>query len=343
MFDPDFEFDSTEIIDRREIEDSAELSVDLNGIVSSVRTIVKLFKNSPKLNGYLQENVIESIGHSLQLKLDMKTRWNSLLTMLQSFERIKQPIKKTLKDINHIELWRDSFEFESFSDVINVLQVVKETMDVISKESADLLDAEGAFECLFEELKSTDGSFSHNLLSSLQDEIKKRRNKNLVSLMKFLQNPDSLKGPIDNFFNMNSMKDIIKEASKIWKDFFSVDTPAEEAGQEVEVVPGQSALTFREKLGKKIGSRKETATQIVDHGNRFIKTACETYAATKAMPECLKKIQEALLVIKPTSIRNEENFSASSNFLTDKRTRLTCRSLDDYCFLKSYYIQKRML
>lgn len=61
------------------------------------------------------------------------------------------------------------------------------------------------------------------------------------------------------------------------------------------------------------------------------------------MPECLKKIQDALYAIKPTSIRNEENFSASSHFLSDKRTRMTCQTIDNYCFLKSHHIQMKKM
>lgn len=92
-------------------------------------------------------------------------------------------------------------------------------------------------------------------------------------------------------------------------------------------------------IGMAIGSRKSDPPKEIASDDS-IKNACDRYISTKVMPDCLKQIHDALL-LKPTSIRNEENFSSSSNFMTDKRMRMSCQTLDDYCFLKSYYIQMK--
>lgn len=104
--------------------------------------------------------------------------------MLQSFEKIKQEVKTTLVDINRFEMWRTSFDTGHLSRIIKVLEVVKATMEEISKESADLLVAEGAFECLFDELRTIGNNclFGADLLERLELEISKRRNKKLISL-----------------------------------------------------------------------------------------------------------------------------------------------------------------
>lgn len=78
-------------------------------------------------------------------------------------------------------------------------------------------------------------------------------------------------------------------------------------------------------------------------GMILVPKTCPSDTMVELTDERLKRFKvdrKDLLLIKPTSIRNEENFSGSNNFLSDKRTRMSCQTLDDYCFLKSHYIKK---
>jgi hypothetical protein len=98
-----------------------------------------LFKGSPTVNGILQRYVEAEFGHEIQLKLDVHTRWNSILPMLKTFSRGSASIKKALVDVIHLELWRSGF-LESIESLVNVLTAVKMATDGISVENASLLN-----------------------------------------------------------------------------------------------------------------------------------------------------------------------------------------------------------
>jgi hypothetical protein len=66
--------------------------------VKKVRNAVRMIRKSPMKNDFLQDAVKKwqkANGKkeiSLCLHLDCKTRWSSLVTMLDSFLRIKEPL-----------------------------------------------------------------------------------------------------------------------------------------------------------------------------------------------------------------------------------------------------------
>jgi hypothetical protein len=64
------------------------------------------------------------------------------------------------------------------------------TVNQLSHRNFDLLQAEGVLKYLFEELAEQDNSMSNLMLVQLKVEIGKRRDKSLVSLLRFLANPN---------------------------------------------------------------------------------------------------------------------------------------------------------
>ena len=95
------------------------------------------------------------------------------------------------------------------------------------------------------------------------------------------------------------------------------------------------------RLGSGIGKRTQPTSQAFNQHNaanldRTIKLACENYAATNVMHPFPKQIFDALPLIKPTSIKNEQNFSMSSNFLAKNCKQMNWKTLDDLCLLKSF-------
>lgn len=84
-------------------------------------------------------------------------------------------------------------------------------MDQISKDDATLLNAEGAFEFLVEELSKLNTGLGLDLLYHVKQEISKRRNKPIVDLLKYLHNPQSLEEKSEPFFAMSSKKEKQKQ------------------------------------------------------------------------------------------------------------------------------------
>ena len=72
------------------------LNVSIGDVVNKVRRVVKLFKRSPLKNEILQTYVKEKYPNGLQLILDCRTRWSTLLNMLERIVKLRIPIHKAL-------------------------------------------------------------------------------------------------------------------------------------------------------------------------------------------------------------------------------------------------------
>ena len=70
------------------------LASNLHNVVQKVRKIVKLFRQSPvKNDDHLQPYILKNLGRGKMFLLDCKMRWNSLLTMLERFYKLRKRSK----------------------------------------------------------------------------------------------------------------------------------------------------------------------------------------------------------------------------------------------------------
>ncbi|GFX27133.1 uncharacterized protein TNCV_440391 [Trichonephila clavipes] len=83
--------------------------------------------------------------------LDTKTRWNSLLAMLERFLEIKSAISKALIDIKE-EQMMVNVEFEIVTTTVKDLKPVKIRLEKLCSRNATLLTAEGVFSFVIGEL-----------------------------------------------------------------------------------------------------------------------------------------------------------------------------------------------
>lgn len=65
-------------------------------VLKNVRKIIKMFKASSVKNNFLQGYEIDQEEKPLQLILDIKIRWNSLVSMLKRLIQLKEPLNKAL-------------------------------------------------------------------------------------------------------------------------------------------------------------------------------------------------------------------------------------------------------
>lgn len=196
---------------------------------------------------------------------------------------------------------------------------------------------------MFDELNRSNTLLGSELLIQLKVELSKRRQKPLVSLLKFLQNPATLNEDKDSFFAMSSKKDIFALASELWIKYFNGPV-CESQGSAEPTQNSTEYLSAEARLGNAIGKRTQLSTPPTASNQsqeKMIKLACSNYASTNVLHPCLQRMYEALLLIKPTSIKNEQNFSMSSNILSRNRKKMSITTLDDLCFLKSHFISKQ--
>lgn len=134
-----------------------------NDILQKVRKSVKMFKRSPtKYDMYLQKYVKEDTGKELSLILDCRTRWNSLLSMMERFYKLKVRIDKALIDIGSDIKFSD-LEWSKIKELIDSLQPFKLAVEALCTRDSILLTAETTLKFVLEKLLTHDTVLSTEL------------------------------------------------------------------------------------------------------------------------------------------------------------------------------------
>ena len=180
----------------------------------------------------------------MKLKLDIKTRWNSILAMARRLIRVQPAIEPAL---NYLKEKRELFGstiFDSMKELIKILGPLEEAILSIGRSNTNLLEAEAAIKFVISKINKCQSTMARNFLTTLKDEIVNRRNKEIVSLFKFLQTKsfDFLNDTEDNRFGYNNKAQIIRTAERLYYHLFVheyqrdeleqyLDTPSESGEQ----------------------------------------------------------------------------------------------------------------
>ncbi|GFT46239.1 uncharacterized protein TNCV_3126171 [Trichonephila clavipes] len=138
---------------------------NINETIKKIKNVVKLFRKSP-IKNILQKYVKEEFGCEKMVCLDTKTRWKSLLAMLERFLEIKSAISKALIDIKE-EQMMVNVEFETVTTIVKGLKPVKIGLEKLCSRNATLLNAEGVFSFVTGELNEQNSEFAKNMKYSL--------------------------------------------------------------------------------------------------------------------------------------------------------------------------------
>lgn len=235
---------------------------DITQAIQDVRKIVKLFRKSPMNNGLLQAYVKEEKGHELQLLLDTRTRWNSLVIMVERFLKLIKSIKKALADINYC--WNEENE-HILENLVQTLNPLKLAVEALSRKDANILTCDAILSVLLDTIQKIGTPLSDELYTALDVRVKQRRDVRLFSLVKYLHNPESLSSCILETASKNA---IIKYAEQLFDRLFA-GTNNDESGENIiqqnddsdddlplsDVVSrNELATSFEEKLKKAINT-----------------------------------------------------------------------------------------
>ena len=132
---------------------------DKNTALQMVRKIVKFFKCSPKRNSIQQEYVKEKYGISLSLLLDCKTRWNSIVIMVERFLKVVDKVWKALEDFCSLTLLNEN-NVPVFSNICNALKPIKLAAEALGRRDLNLIMAYAISKFLLESLRENNDNFS---------------------------------------------------------------------------------------------------------------------------------------------------------------------------------------
>ena len=323
-------------------------NVNVSKIISKIRKIAKMFRKSPLKNNTLQGYVQQELGKNLQLMLDSKTRWNSLLTMLERFIHVKSSVSKALIDYNEDEnLDLDREEVTVIRDIIAALEPIKVGAEKLGSRNSNLLSAECVFSFILGELNEINSPFSKILKESFTRRIKERRNENLAGILQYLNSPQNYKKIVSDRtpFPLPVKSVIISFAQKMFDRLFEFNdvSCSSEEEQENAVEMNSEILPQTKNLSAKLDAIIEKSAagnskiDIKTNNSIHLKKEFALFEATGQKGKKIECLLNALKTIPPTSIESERAFSAAGIFITKLRTRLSDKCIDHFCFLKSYY------
>lgn len=312
---------------------------DIKPALYEMRKLIKFFKYSTVRTEILLKHVKQKEGKELKLILDVKTRWNTLASAIQRFLKLIDCINNALEELG----------LESFNEnYVNVLKNVSITLEPtmlavqeLSKNSANLITAEGTILYVFQKLKQIDSELSKKLLEVIKNEIEKRRNKEIVSLLIFLHQGSYPTKSNDNEFLNYSSKNVIKMyAKKLFERLFleeeNNDEHSEDENSEIEIQEDNiTETTEYNSLQKCIENltklKKPKSSFNIDKQFKYIE------GNEGKRSENMDNLYEALLTISPTSTSCERVFSVSGNTITKIRSRLSTNTINAIVFLKYYF------
>lgn len=195
--------------------------------VERVRKVVRLLRRSPTKNDdKLQPYVISQCGHEVQLKLDCKTRLNSLLDMLSAFLRLRSPIQKALIDLKQPSLVSDA-DFDIIQDTVAALEPVKIVVEALCRRETTLLSADAALKLCINELTTNGSTLATATAAAMRIRIKERRH--LASITQYLHNPNAA-AEADEVFTVASAATVRKLVFELVKRLTSTRSTTSRSG-----------------------------------------------------------------------------------------------------------------
>lgn len=188
------------VVEEVSSEMEAELIPDFNDLINRVRKIVRMFKGSPTKNDVLQGYIKKEFGRRIELDRDCKTRWSSLATMVEKFNKLKLCIAKALIDLGlstNIEYRFLEHDFDALVNLENILKPVKLAVEVLCRQDANLITAEATLKFMIKKLEDNHSTLASELALSLRRRILQRR-RNVTALLIYLQNPRSYHASCDD-------------------------------------------------------------------------------------------------------------------------------------------------
>jgi hypothetical protein len=141
--------------------------------------------------------------------------------MIERLLRLKLCIKQALIDIGTLDMYYDDKNFEFLEKILEVLKPLELGVKELSKDEATLLPSESVFKFMFRIPRTLDTDLSQEMLVALKQRFSERRNKDIVSLMKYLQGSNISRDESNEDFAYSTKPAAILLAKYLIKRLFS--------------------------------------------------------------------------------------------------------------------------
>ena len=323
-----------------------EFEADINSLVKKIRKVAKFFRQSPVRNDLLQNIVKREKGKQLSLILDSKTRWNSMLAMVQRFLELSDVLPTALNELASNHLFPSEDELQLATEIVDSLNLVEVAVLALGRRDSDLAKADKIFTFLLSNLEQQTGALSTKLGEAITTRILERRNPLISGLLVYLDDAAEFEQlSQDSPFEFPTKTELAKTARDLFVRLFpSQDDNNEEDDENAEEEPPAKQSKAEELdalLSRKTVSRSNPGPR--NFSQEMLKTMKKEMAvfeSTGKRPSSLEKVYKALKTIPPSSVEAERSFSAAGLFVTKLRTTLNDETVDTLCFLRSHLLNK---
>ena len=319
-------------------DNTTELNEIVGPVINKIRSICSKFRNSGVKMDALRGQLKQAGLPELVVIKDCKTRWSSLCDMLERYLKLAPHIHKVLEEFKLSMMIPTDREMSLLKEAESSLSALKLASTYICNQETDLATAESAIQYIEKKLEDHDGPVATALLKSLQERYHRRKNGTVVSALKFLENPNSLKEASSyQLPSRATTTRTLKELHcRLYPDNIEKDEEItfESTLSAIPTCAPEKKAAYDEfldfiKKPEQSNSHSDTWTKEV---NLFV-SGGEKTAALLDIHSCLK-------TIPPTSVEAERVFSVTGLFLTKLRSRLSDVTLDKLIFLKYYFLNK---
>lgn len=257
------------------------------------------------------------------LLLDIKTRWNSIIPMLERILLLKDCIKDSLEELSSLSLFYN-VDFDLVVQLCNVLLPVKLTIEALCRSNANIIQAEGALSFLYKKLEQQHTEIAKNMLIGIKTRMEQRQNKNLINLATYILNP---------CVQLN--KDLIVYAINLLDRLYGVDNINNNNVSDDDLVVCEENFDMVHELQSEID--RALAEPVPKGDFDMLRQEFILYRKTNNKTKNISLLYKAIQSVKPSSTECERAFSIAGNFCTKIRSRLGDQSLNALVFLKFYY------
>ena len=277
-----------------------------------------------------------------------------MVQMVERFLQLHSAVRKASIDFNLTVTLNDN-DVALLKNLVEVLSPIRTALIEISKRGFNLIQADAAYEFIFNSLETNQTSLSNAMLQAVKKRLLERRNSDLIGLLKYLHDPE-LRYDADQtrFFLMSNDRTIFVTAKTLLLRLFQTEDTSSHTETTNQTSPEamqqdavqtcfnrrQQEYETMQNYLKKYDVKQKQHSSAVARGNiRFqnLQEEIRVFELTGSRSDNLTLLYQALLTIPPTSVESERAFSVAGLFVTKLRSSLGDKSIDQLCFLKAYF------
>ena len=305
-----------------------DLHMSYKELIEKIRNIVKIIRRSDAKRKYLLNTT---------LPLDIKIRWNSLLTMLRAFVRNWSQIKSIILDFE-LDYFLSEQDKARIMELIQFLVPFEKATSKLSSSSVDFCDIQHIINYLKSKLLEQNTTFAEDTIVEFEKLISRRFNKKLADNFAFLTTGS---GDYDFTFLYHDWYRLFRENQKernISKhnDIQTTQEPTFISLKNIRNEEDELHTFIRAENERIKFETKQKNNKDEDNSIKCFLSELDVIKSTGKRGTMLDLLYGTYKSMKPSTVEVERVFSHGSKIYTLLRKKMSPELMDALIFLRFY-------